>query len=55
MTSFQELLQTQIIKKKTFKYGDGHYASLVILTEKKKKDKKKKRKDADDFNSEAIQ
>lgn len=55
MTSFQELLKTQSIKKKYFKYGDGHCATLVILTEKKKKDKKKKRKNVDNLNGEAIQ
>lgn len=56
MSSFQELLKTQTIKRKTFKHIDGHCATLIILTEKKKKkDKKKKQKSADDLNSEAIQ
>lgn len=56
MSSFQELLKTQVIRKKFFSSGNDRCTMLTILTEKKKKDKKKKRKNVDgDVNSEAVQ
>lgn len=56
MSSFQELLKTQSIKKKYFTNGNGQCAMLTILTEKRKKDKKKKQKNVNsNLNSEAIQ
>lgn len=55
MTFFQDLLKTQIIKKKHFTLVNNQCPVLTIHTEKKKKDKKKKRKDVDnDLNTEAI-
>lgn len=54
--SFQELLSTQIIKKKHFSMLNGKCPVLTIHTEKKKKEKRKKRKNSDsDLNSEAVQ
>lgn len=56
LSSFQELLQAQTIKKQYFLNEKGQCATLTILTEKKKRDKKKKQKKFDsDMNSEAIQ
>lgn len=50
MTSLEELLKTQIIKKKKFIQSAGRCTTLFISTEKKKKDKKKKRKNVEDDN-----
>lgn len=44
MTSLEELLKTQVIKKKLFIHSTERCPVLVVLTEKKKKDKKKKQK-----------
>lgn len=56
MSFFQELLKTQVIKKKQFSAMKGQCPVLKVHTEKKKKDKKKKRKSVDsDMNSEAVQ
>lgn len=56
MASLEELLKTQVIKKKRFIQQSGQCPILVIATEKKKKDKKKKRKNVEtDVNSEAVQ
>lgn len=58
MTSLDEILKTQVIKKKQFIQSSGRCPVLFIATEKKKKDKKKKRKNVDnenDVDSQAVQ
>lgn len=56
LTSLEDMLKTQVIKKKDFKHQLGRSPTLIIFTEKMKKDKKKKRKIVEnDVNSEAVQ
>lgn len=57
MASFQELMKTHNIKKKTFRNASDQITSLTILTHKKKKDKKMKRKNDPnrEVDSEAVQ
>lgn len=56
MTSLEEMLKTQVIKKKHFVHSTNRCPALLIFTEKKKKDKKKKRKNVEnDVNSEVVQ
>lgn len=56
LTSLEETLKTQVIKKKHFIHLTGRCPVLLIFTEKKKKDKKKKRKNVEnDVNSEVVQ
>lgn len=56
MTQLQDLLKTQIIKKKQFTHVNGQCPVLTIHTEKKKKDKKKKRKNVDnELDNEVVQ
>lgn len=58
LTSLEEILKTQIIKKKQFIQSSGRCPVLFIATEKKKKDKKKKRKNVEnenDVDSKAVQ
>lgn len=59
LSSFQDLLKTQTIKKQYFVSGKNQCTTLTILTEKvkekKKKDKKSKKTNVDsDLNSEDI-
>lgn len=57
MASFQELMKTNNIKKKTFRNASDQITSLTIFIHKKKKDKKMKRKNDPnkEVDSEAVQ